>query len=113
MIDEQNFHQPLQKDLRAYSYIQKIVTGQGDDYIIGCLLDSKEHFKMISLDLSKQQALDADPKAIQQSNFTRYVERYGQATMFFITEEVRNQFRFFTWNSEGVVILFCFNMILA
>ena len=27
---------------------------------------SKNHYKMIAIDLSKQQALDADPKAIQK-----------------------------------------------
>ena len=29
---------------------------------------------MITIDLSKQQALDADPKAIQQINFTGNLE---------------------------------------
>ena len=32
---------------------------------------------MIAIDLSKQQALDADPKAIQQINFTRNLDRDG------------------------------------
>ena len=47
--------------------------GQGDDYTTGCLLDYsyfKDHYKMIVTYLSKQQALDADPTAIQQINFT-------------------------------------------
>ena len=30
---------------------------------------------MIAIDLYKQQALDADPKAIQQINFTEYLDR--------------------------------------
>ena len=48
-------------------------TGQGDNYTTGCLLIifiSKKNYKMIAKDLSKQQALDADPRAIQQINFT-------------------------------------------
>ena len=59
--------------MRTYDNIRKIATGQGDDYITGCLLDYKyfnEHYKMIAIYLSKQQTLDADPKAIPQINFT-------------------------------------------
>ena len=43
-------------------------TGQGDDYTTGCLLDYpylKENYKMIAIDLSKQEALDSDPRPIQ------------------------------------------------
>ena len=43
---------------------------------------------MIAMDLSKQQALDADPKAIQQINFTANLDRAGNTTVFFIIEEV-------------------------
>ena len=42
---------------------------------------------MIAIDLRKQQALDAKPKAIQQINFTGNLEQ--QATISFITEEVK------------------------
>ena len=42
---------------------------------------------MIAIDLSKQQALDADPKAIQQINFTGNLE--NNATMFFIVQEIK------------------------
>ena len=44
---------------------------------------------MIAIDLSKQQALDADPKAIQQINFVANLEREGNTTMFFIIEEAK------------------------
>ena len=44
---------------------------------------------MIVVDLSKQQALDADPKAIQQINFTANLDRAGNTTMFFIIEEAK------------------------
>ena len=44
---------------------------------------------MIAIDLSKQQALDADPKAIQEINFTANLDREGNTTMFFIIEETK------------------------
>ena len=50
-------------ELLTYENIQKIATGQGDDYTTGCLLDYnyfKNCYKMIAMDLSKQQELEAD-----------------------------------------------------
>ena len=44
---------------------------------------------MIAIDLSKQQALDADPRAIQQINFTANLDRTENTTMFFIIEEAK------------------------
>ena len=44
---------------------------------------------MIAIDLSKQQALDADPRTIQQINFTANVDRAGDTTMFFVIEEAK------------------------
>ena len=72
--------------------IRKIATGQGDDYKTGCLLDYpyfKENYKMIAIDLSKQQALDVDPRAIQQSNFTANLDRVVDTTIFYIIEEAK------------------------
>ena len=46
-------------------------------------------YKRIARDLSKQQALDADPKAIQKINFTANPNREGNTTMFFITKEAK------------------------
>ena len=49
------------------------LTGQSNDYTIGCLLDYpyfKKYYKLIAIDLSKQRKLNADPKPIQQINFT-------------------------------------------
>ena len=43
---------------------------------------------MIPIDLRKQQALNADPRAIQQINFTD-LDRAGNTTMFFIIEETK------------------------
>ena len=44
---------------------------------------------MIAIDLSKQQALDANPRAIQQINFTANVSNARNTTMFFIIEEAK------------------------
>ena len=70
MINGQNFFdQPIKNNKVTYENIRKIATGQGDDYTTGCLLDYSyfaDTYKMIAVDLSKQQALDADPRAIQQ-----------------------------------------------
>ena len=44
---------------------------------------------MIAVDLSKQQALDADPRAIQQINFTGNLDRPGNTRIYFILEEAK------------------------
>ena len=44
---------------------------------------------MITIDLSKQQALDADPKAMQQINFTANLDQVRNTAMFFIIEKVK------------------------
>ena len=44
---------------------------------------------MIAVDLSKQQVLDADPKAIQQINFTANLDRAGDTRFYFILEEAK------------------------
>ena len=46
-------------------------------------------YKIIAVDLSKQQALDADPKAIQQINFTANLDRDGNTRFYFILEEAK------------------------
>ena len=77
---------------KTYKNIRRITTGKGDDYTTGCLLDYSyfnENYKLIAIDLSKQQALDADPRAIQQINFTANLDRAGNTTMLFITEQVK------------------------
>ena len=67
VIDGKNFFdQPVRNDKVTYENIRKIAIGQGDDYTTGCLLDYTyfKKYKMIAIDLSKQQAFDADPRAI-------------------------------------------------
>ena len=76
MIDGKDFLDQTIKDNKVtYENIRKITTGQRDEYTTGCLLDYmcfKKYYKIITIDLSKQQALNADPKAIQHINFTAY-----------------------------------------
>ena len=93
MIDGKNlFDQPINNMIKTYENIRKITIGQGDDYTTGCLLDYvsfKKHYKMIAIDLSKQQALDANPKAIQQINFTANLDRAGNTRIYLILEEAK------------------------
>ena len=95
MIDGQNFfNQPVRNNFRTFDNIWKITIGLGDYYTTGCLLDYNyfnNYYKMIAIDLGKQQALDADLKAIQKVNFTGNLARHPVAntTMFFIIEEVK------------------------
>ena len=91
MIDGKNlFDQPIKNNKATFENIRKIATGQGDDYTTGCLLDYiyfKKYYKMIAVDLSKQQALDPNPEAIQQINFTANLQRAGNTWIYFILEE--------------------------
>ena len=67
MMEKNVFDQPVRNNKVTYENIRKIATGQGGDYITGCLLDYnyfKNYYKMIASDLSRQRTLDADPKAI-------------------------------------------------
>ena len=93
MINEENFSdQPLKNNKVTYENIRESAAGQGDDYTTGCLLDYpyfKDSYKMIAVNLSKQQALDADPRAIQQINFTANLERAGDTRTYFILEEAK------------------------
>ena len=57
-------------------------------------------YNMIAVDLSKQKVLDADPKAIQQINFTANLDRAGNARVYFILEEAKETMLDF---SQGTV----------
>ena len=106
MIDGKNFFdQSVNNDIRTYDNIRKLSTIRGDDYTTGCLLDYnyfKENYKMIAIDLSKQQELDSDPKAIQQIRFTGNLDRAKGSTMFFITEEAKEIVLDFLQGTEKV-----------
>ena len=58
---------------------------------------------MIALNLSKQHALDSDPKVVYQINSARNLDYAGNITMFFIIEEVKETLQFFTRNFESLI----------
>ena len=104
MINGENFFdQPIKNNKVTYENIIKIDIGQGDHYTTGCLLDYpyfKDTYKMIAIDLSKQQALDSDPRANQQINFTANLDRTGNTRIYFILEEAKETILDF---SQGTV----------
>ena len=93
MIDGKKcFDQPIKNNLKTYDNIRKIATGQVDDYTTGCLLDYpcfEKYYKLIAIDLSQQQKIDAGPKAIQQINFTRNLTRAEGATIFSVIKQAK------------------------
>ena len=104
MINGENFfNQPIKNKKTTYENIRKIAIGQGDDYTTGGLLDYSyfaNTYKMIAVDLSKQQTLDADPSAIQQINFTANLDRAGNTRIYFSLEEAKETILDF---SQGTV----------
>ena len=63
----------------------------------------KENYRMIVVDLSKQQVLDVDPKTTQQINFTGNLGQIGNTTMFLTLEEVKKTILFFYRNSKSIM----------
>ena len=66
------YDQPIGDQIQIYDKIRKMSTGQGDDCTITCLLDYQyfeDNYQLIAVDLSKHNELDADPRAIQQTEF--------------------------------------------
>ena len=89
---ENFFDQPIKDNKVTYENIRKIATGKGDDYATGCLFNYTYftyNYKMIAVDLSRQQALDVDPRAIQQINFTANLDRAVDTRVYFILQESR------------------------
>ena len=82
LIDDRNFYdKPISGQIKRYDEIRKIAAGKRDDYTTGCLLDYqcfKDHYQLISVDLSKQKELDTDLTAIQQIEFYRMLRTYSQ-----------------------------------
>ena len=72
LIDGRNFYdQPINDLIKQYDEVRKVSTWHGDDYTTGSLLDAyfKDNYRLTAVDLRKQKALDADPRAIQQIVF--------------------------------------------
>ena len=84
------FDQSIKNNLRTNDHIRKIAIGQTGYYTTGCLIDYpcfKNCYKLIAIDLSKQQKLGVDLKAIQKISFTGNVDRGGITQMFSVIEE--------------------------
>ena len=107
MMDRRNvFDQLVKNNFKTYDNIKKTVIGQEDDCMTGRLLDYNyfnNYNKIMAIDLSKQQELDADTKVIQQVNFTGNLNGWENVNdniiMFFIIERAnKGHFRFFKRN---------------
>ena len=67
--------------------MRKVSIGQGDHYTTRCLLDFayfEKNYRLLAADLSKQKALDADPRAIQQIIFTGKIKSTAANTRVII-----------------------------
>ena len=76
-----------------------------DDYTAGCSLDYlyfKENYKSVAIDLIKEQALNADSKAIQQISFTKNLEKARNETLF-IVEEAKEAALYFSQGTAKVL----------
>ena len=82
IINGKNFYdQPIDSDVKRYIEIRKVTSGQGEDYITGCLLDYdyvKNQYRLIAANLSRQKELDPDPKAIQQIEFVGQLKKLNK-----------------------------------
>ena len=116
MINGENFFdKPIKNNKVTYENIRKIATGQGDGYTTGCLLDYlyfKDSYKLIAVDLSKQQALDADPRANQQINFTANLDRPGNTRIYLILEEAKETKLDFSQATVKVLYI-CYRIIFS
>ena len=89
IIDGRNFYDnPIESNIEKYRELKKVMTGKGEDYTTGSLLDYnyfKKHYKLVAVDLSKQKELDADPRAIQQIEFKYMLET--NSTIYWVLEK--------------------------
>ena len=113
MINGENFFdQPIKNNKVTY---RKIARGQVDDYTTGCVLDYpyiNDTFKIIAIDLSKQQALHVDPRAIEQINFAPNLDRPGNTKIYFIPEEAKETILNFSQGTVKVLYI-CYIIIFS
>ena len=107
MINGENvFDQPIKGNKVTYKNIRKVAIGKVNNYATGCLLDYpyfRDNYKMIAVDLSKQQALDPDPRKIQQIDFTSNLDRADRTRIYFILEESKETKLNFTQGTVKVL----------
>ena len=109
-IDGRNFYdQAINDSIKQYNEVRKISTGQGDDYTTGCLLDFayfEKNYRLIAVDLSKQKALDADSRAIQQIIFTgkiKATEANTRVIIYYILEKSKETILQFSKGTANVL----------
>ena len=82
LIDGRNFYdQPINDLVKQYGEFRKTATWQGDDYATGCLWGYpffKDHYNLTAFGLSKEKELDADSRAIQQTEFYEMLKTNSQ-----------------------------------
>ena len=104
-IDGRNFYdQPINDSIKQYDEVRKVSTGQGDDYTTGCLLDFayfEKNYRLIAADLSKQKALDADPRVIQQIIVTGQAS--GNVAVYYILEQSKETILKFSKGTTNVL----------
>ena len=73
IIDGRNFYDnPIESDIEKYRELTKVMIEKGEANTTGSLFDFNyfdKHYKLVAVDLSKRKELDADPRAIQQTEF--------------------------------------------
>ena len=109
-IDGRNFYdQPINNLIKQYGEVRKISKGQGDDYATGCLLDfsySGKNCRLIAVGLSKQKALDAHSRAIQQIIFTGKIKATvanTRVTNYYIHEQSKERMLEFSKGTTKVL----------
>ena len=115
--DNQKLSKLLSKGFERSIYWNKYkkekVTGQGEDYTTGCLLDfyyNKNHYRLIAVALSRQKELDDDPKAIQQIEFVGQFKKLDNKhdhakSMFILTILEKIKERRLKSSQESVTVL--------
>ena len=96
------FDLPIKTEEEAYEKIVDI--SRNNEFTTGNLLDYdylKKHYKLIAIDLSKQQVLQENENLIQQINFIGRLEE--EANVFFIIEKKENTILKFSQNLANVI----------
>ena len=120
-IDGRNFYDhPINNSIKQYDKVRKISARQGDDYTIGCLRQGddytigclldysyfRKNYRLIAADLSKQKALDADSRAIQQIIFTGKIKAAVANTrivIFYVLEKSKETISEFSKGTTEVL----------
>ena len=95
LMDGRNFYdQNISDDFKKYEELRKVMTGRGEDYTTGSLLDYdywKNNYKSICCNLSKQKVLDTNPKANQQIEFVYKLDNNTQDAQILTVLEKEKQ----------------------